>query len=797
MEKRLTIGVLIGNASSPHTVTLMKGIQEAAARLDVNVIFYLGIHTTDYYRYVFTADSGEDNYDYQCNVVYDYAWLGRADALIISYGSLCIFLENNNRQAFLRRFSGIPLVLVEDRDESRQGTSIMTDNYHGMYALAEHLVQKHGYTRFTFLAGPAGNADALERLTAVRDVMQAYHIPFGENRIQYGDYSSCVEAQVETLLRDFPDMQAMMCANDTMAATAYRVCEQHGLAVGKDIAITGFDDDASLAPFLAPPLTTVRQDAYKMGTLALQKAIALCHGEKPEILTDAASLSIRASCGCSPARKHIFPAPLAQNTTPISEYIEKVARILTADIVEPDISEENRGVVEGEIHKILEEYIGLYQAGRLFEVNHTQLAERLEGILEGRFSRSVRTNAMLKSVSAYLKNVIDHLTDSKRISEISGMMNMITELIEAADIKAGRDELLEFQKESWFMPLISRNMIDNIDAERRFYRATLQKLPALKTQSCYLYILENPVRHYYGEAWRCPEKLLLAARYDGRNVEAYEPGKRPAITRENGFAAVCGRYDKYSMCAFPLFSGETQYGMLLTQIDPTRFNLVYLASLQIDVGLEFHEMNKRQKKAQESLEHANRELNEKNEILGFISKYDPMTDCLNRRGFLELAIDYLQERPGQKMRLFFIDLDHLKEINDNFGHHEGDFAICTGARLLQDYFGKQCVIARIGGDEFVVLTAEKRPGKADLPASEVCIHDIHHRAAQFNAESDKPYYVELSLGCKEFISTEDAHIVALLAEADRYLYEAKKDRRQSIRRKDGDAPATKEPCGSV
>ncbi len=791
LDKRLTIGVLIGNASSPHTVALMKGIQEAAARADVNVIFYLGIHTTDYYRYVFTADSGEDNYDYQCNVVYDYAWLGRADALIVSYGSLCIFLEKNDRQAFLRRFSGIPHVLVEDRDETGRGSSIITDNYNGMYRLAEHLVQAHGYTRFTFLAGPMGNTDAAERLTAVRDVMKKHALVFDETHIQYGDYSSCVETQVEALLRDFPDMQAMICANDTMAAAAYAVCEQHGLTVGKDISITGFDDDATLAPFLAPPLTTVRQNAYQMGTLALQKAIALCHGAAPELVTDEAALIVRASCGCSLMQKHSFPLPLEHNEMPAAEYIQTIADLLTEEIAEADISEESRGSVHEEIRKTLEEYISLYQAGRLSEVSRTQLAERMEGVLEGRFSHSVRTNAMLKSVSAYLKNVIDHQTDAKRISEISTMINMITELIEAADIKAGRDELLEFQKESWFMPLISRNMIDNLDAERRFYRAALQKLPALKTKSCYLYILEQPVRHDYGEAWQCPDHLLLAASYDGRTVEAYEPGKCPAITKENGFSAVCGRADRYSMCAFPLFSGEIQYGMLLAQIDPTRFNLVYLASLQISVGLEFHELNKRQKKAQESLERANRELNEKNEILGFISQYDPMTDCLNRRGFLEMAINYLRARPGETMRLFFADLDHLKEINDHFGHHEGDFAICTGARLLQDYFGKQCVIARIGGDEFTVLTAEKRAGQAALPAPEVCIAEIHRLAERFNAASEKPYYVELSFGCKEFVSTEEDHIVAFLAEADRYLYEAKKERRRSIRRKNtaGKVPA--------
>ena len=140
MGKRLTIGVLIGNANSPHTLDLMKGIHEASEKLDVNIMYFLGIHTGDYYHMPVGSDKGED-YDYQFNVVYDYAWLGRVDALIISYGTLSIFLENNNKEEFLARFKGIPYVMVEENDDTGQGMSIKSDNYKGMYSIMEHLLK--------------------------------------------------------------------------------------------------------------------------------------------------------------------------------------------------------------------------------------------------------------------------------------------------------------------------------------------------------------------------------------------------------------------------------------------------------------------------------------------------------------------------------------------------------------------------------------------------------------------------------------------------------------------------------
>jgi DNA-binding LacI/PurR family transcriptional regulator len=89
--------------------------------------------------------------------------------------------------------------------------------------------------------------------------MEKYEIPFGPERIAYGDYSSCVQKQVNHLLDAYPDMEAMICANDVMAETAYRECNKRGLIVGKDIAITGFDD-CERASGMEPPLTTVQQD---------------------------------------------------------------------------------------------------------------------------------------------------------------------------------------------------------------------------------------------------------------------------------------------------------------------------------------------------------------------------------------------------------------------------------------------------------------------------------------------------------------------------------------------------------
>ena len=133
--------------------------------------------------------------------------------MIIAYGSLCIFLDEKERKTFLDKYKDKPCVLVEERDHSGKATSIIADNYHGMYAVAEHLVRDHGYRRFTYLAGPHGNTDANERRQAVFDVMNAYKVSFDESRVAYGDFSSCVQQQVNppltTVLQNAFDMGYM------------------------------------------------------------------------------------------------------------------------------------------------------------------------------------------------------------------------------------------------------------------------------------------------------------------------------------------------------------------------------------------------------------------------------------------------------------------------------------------------------------------------------------------------------------------------------------------------------------
>ena len=156
--------------------------------------------------------------------------------------------------------------------------------------------------------------------------------------------------------------------------------------------------------------------------------------------------------------------------------------------------------------------------------------------------------------------------------------------------------------------------------------------------------------------------------------------------------------------------------------------------------------------------------------------YDELTNLLNRRGFMEKALRLMGENKGKKACMVFADVDHLKEINDTFGHAAGDFAIITAANYLRENLPKDTVIARIGGDEYVALFI------AEDCCKQQAVHNIKSYAKQFNKETDKSFYVEMSVGAYEFVCDGSIELSELFKKSDEVLYEEKQNRRASVKK---------------
>ena len=149
---------------------------------------------------------------------------------------------------------------------------------------------------------------------------------------------------------------------------------------------------------------------------------------------------------------------------------------------------------------------------------------------------------------------------------------------------------------------------------------------------------------------------------------------------------------------------------------------------------------------------------------------DELTGLSNRRGLEALAGHLLavSRRSGTPATLLFIDLDHFKQINDDYGHAEGDRALVDFARLLSTSFRDSDVVARLGGDEFCVLLTG---ASTDSVCRPVAVLD--EAVARWNAEN--PQRLAYSLGAVAYDPGEHRSLGDLLDQADRLMYERKRE----------------------
>ncbi len=164
-------------------------------------------------------------------------------------------------------------------------------------------------------------------------------------------------------------------------------------------------------------------------------------------------------------------------------------------------------------------------------------------------------------------------------------------------------------------------------------------------------------------------------------------------------------------------------------------------------------------------------------LLEQVANVDTLTGLNNLRGFDALAEQAIAQakRANQGVGLIFSDLDGLKEINDEFGHAQGDKALKDIASILNYTLRSADAIGRIGGDEFIVLAVG-----GDRDAIAYLKERVRESIAVFNATGARPYRISLSSGTAWCEPGAACQLAELKAIADAEMY-AEKLRRRSAR----------------
>lgn len=155
---------------------------------------------------------------------------------------------------------------------------IDVDGYYGMHLVAMHLI-KNGHRNIAYIA-----PDPIYNFTTYRqngfiETLSKYGVELNEARKLSGDLSQRSGYECANQLLDLPDPPtAIATGNDLMAFGAIKAAQERGLVVGRDIAITGFDD-IPMAEDSNPPLTTVHQPVFGIGELVCEMLVRKIRGE--------------------------------------------------------------------------------------------------------------------------------------------------------------------------------------------------------------------------------------------------------------------------------------------------------------------------------------------------------------------------------------------------------------------------------------------------------------------------------------------------------------------------------------
>ena len=165
--------------------------------------------------------------------------------------------------------------------------------------------------------------------------------------------------------------------------------------------------------------------------------------------------------------------------------------------------------------------------------------------------------------------------------------------------------------------------------------------------------------------------------------------------------------------------------------------------------------------------------------LSTLVRTDPLTGIANYRYFI-LALEQEMERTlrsGQPTTLIMLDIDHFKQVNDQWGHEVGNQALVHISKLMQQALRKLDIACRYGGEEFAIILPNTDL-RASIPVAERLRQAIAETPMQID---DQQLQLTVSLGIDSFAKAVEMPVEKLVAGADQYLYQAKQEGRNCVR----------------
>lgn len=757
-EKRLNIGLLISEYCDIFAREVCNGAMYAAEEMDANLFILAGGYFDAPYM-----ERNKSKYEYQNNYIFNFVTKKNIDILVVLLGTIASNVNESVQKRFLEGYTGIPVITIANKVEGYANISF--DNKAGFAKEVEYLIHCLGRRKIGIVCGPATNEDSIERLSAYKEVLQ-------NNGIAVEDKKYSDDVVEELLANNNCDLDAIVFSNDYMAIGGYRVLEKHGMRIGKDVSVVGFDD-SPFSSLMEPSLTTTRAESVELGYRALMEACKEKGGENKDLRIETAFIA-RESCG-GKSKDAVARIEKKFSFDPNKDDVNVLVEQISEALFDAHTEEDTVTMVEKELEK--------FTAWMIENVYGKSISDELYGEISDHF---FRLNAEILAKTDNISRVYEvgeylMLLFAKSVESDKDRIKLYVALAECYKNMLVLNERHKNQNSrerdmlNQVSMAITRDMISDDNTEN--YDTLLARMYQLNVAKSYLLMFPEVLKCRKNGRWERPDKLFVKAYQKGRD-SYIPPAEKQEISVDDIFNNPFledGRRKTYAVSF--LFSKDEQYGLYV--MEPTRENLIAIepVAFQISSAIQTIRLIRSKEAVSAQLEESLEQLKETNAFLDEVSKSDELTQIYNRRGFLVTARKTMraQENQNKCAVIIYADMNNLKLINDKFGHEEGDYALKAIAQILQNALGEDQIIGRFGGDEFAAFLFTE-----DKNYEKLLRDKITEATVLLNDSNDKPYYISMSVGMSSFVNEEGAALNDAMVRADVDLYLQKKHKRNKI-----------------
>ena len=495
-RRRIKIGLLVSHLEDDFDDAVAEGAMIGAEQCDADLVIFPGRYIDGIY-----ADKLRTVYEYQYNTLFDMAAANKFDVLLVLIGTLGTYLDNEHKVQFLKKFAGTPVITITAHIDGYP--CIMLDNRTGMKEAIEHLIKVHGCKKIGMVSGPKTSDDALERLDVYKETLEENGIIYDEKRVAYGNFSKFCVDEVGKLIDDNPELDAIVFANDQMAIAGYKAMEERGIRPGKDILVTGFDDDP-VAEELNPHLTTVKADPSELGYHAVQEAVNYVINKAINNDKISSEMVRRNSCGCQGNSK-LKTISFGR----ISDDPEAFARRMSQFLFNKYSASETTAKMRENYVKIiyaLDDYAREENLDN--EIKKDKVLEMVSILASEEFFRFVSVDELYASVEYIQQKLISRFDNVEKHLKLNQTFIQIYKILAERNANYCKEKLEDNEFLAWQANSITRDMLVFEAYDDRAYETVVDKLTRLHMESSFLFSFEPAIIHFGTDKWQPPEYIL-------------------------------------------------------------------------------------------------------------------------------------------------------------------------------------------------------------------------------------------------------------------------------------------------